>query len=85
MILCLDVGNTQVFGGVFAGDRLISQFRRTSQLRNSSDELGVFFRGVLQENDIDPGLVKKSSSVVWCLTLTTRFGHARKNTSLLIR
>ena len=59
MILCLDVGNTQVFGGVFAGDRLISQFRRTSQLRSSSDELGVFFRGVLRENDIDPGLIQE--------------------------
>ncbi len=59
MILCLDVGNTQVFGGVFAGDRLISQFRRTSQFRSSSDELGVFFRGVLRENDIDPGLIQE--------------------------
>lgn len=54
MILCLDVGNSQVFGGVFDGDDLRVQFRRTSQLHSSSDELGVFFRSVLRENDLDP-------------------------------
>ncbi|HAK51049.1 MAG TPA: type III pantothenate kinase [Gammaproteobacteria bacterium] len=54
MILCLDIGNSQIFGGVFSGDDLKLQFRRTSQLRSSSDELGVFFRAVLRENDIDP-------------------------------
>ena len=54
MILCLDIGNSQIFGGVFTGDKLELQFRRTSQLRSSSDELGVFFRSVLRENDIDP-------------------------------
>ncbi len=54
MLLCLDVGNTQIFGGVFEHDQLRMQFRRTSQLRSSSDELGVFFRTVLRENDIDP-------------------------------
>lgn len=54
MILCLDVGNSQVYGGVFDGDHLVVQFRRTSQLRSSSDELGVFFRSVLRENNVNP-------------------------------
>ena len=63
MILCLDVGNTQVFGGVFNEGQLVTQFRRTSQLRSSSDELGVFFRSVLRENDIDPSDV---SDIVIC-------------------
>ena len=54
MILCLDVGNTQVYGGVFQGEKLVAQFRRTSELRSSSDELGVFFRTVLRENGVDP-------------------------------
>ncbi|MCB1694373.1 MAG: type III pantothenate kinase [Pseudomonadales bacterium] len=54
MILCLDVGNTQIYGGLFVDERLKFQFRRTSQLRSSSDELGVFFRSVLRENGIDP-------------------------------
>lgn len=54
MILSLDVGNTTIHGGVFAGDKLLMQFRRTSEFRASSDELGIFLRGVLRENSIDP-------------------------------
>lgn len=54
MLLCLDVGNSQIFGGLFDHEELKVQFRRTSQLRSSSDELGVFFRSVLRENDVQP-------------------------------
>ncbi len=59
MILCLDVGNTQVYGGVFNEGVLIAQFRRTSQLHSSSDELGVFFRSVLRENGVDPTTIRE--------------------------
>lgn len=54
MDLCLDVGNSQIFGGLFDGNELKVSFRRTSQLRSSSDEFGVFFRSVLRENGVDP-------------------------------
>lgn len=57
MILCLDVGNSQIYGGVFEGDALQVQFRRTSLLRSSSDEFGVFFRSVLRENGVEPDLI----------------------------
>ncbi|HVK61036.1 MAG TPA: type III pantothenate kinase [Bdellovibrionales bacterium] len=58
MILSLDVGNTTIHGGVFeeAADgnhQLKMQFRRTSEFRASSDELGIFLRSVLRENGID--------------------------------
>ena len=59
MDLCLDVGNSQIFGGVFDGDTLEVRFRRTSQLRSSSDELGVFFRSVLRENGVDPERISR--------------------------
>ncbi len=59
MILCLDVGNTQIHGGVFDGDKLKMQFRRTSEFRASSDELGMFLRGVLRENEMDPDAIKQ--------------------------
>jgi type III pantothenate kinase len=61
MLLCLDVGNTQVFGGVYDGPRLRTTFRRTSGSRASSDEFGVFFRSVLRENDVDPGEIEMAS------------------------
>ena len=53
MILCLDVGNTQIHGGVFKGEELIVQFRKTSRLQFSSDEFGIFLRTVLRENKVD--------------------------------
>jgi type III pantothenate kinase len=54
MILCLDVGNSQLYGGVFSGDQLVMQFRRSTASRGSSDELGLFLRAVLRENAVDP-------------------------------
>ena len=59
MLLALDVGNTQIHGGVFAGDTLRVQFRKTTHPIGSSDEFGVFLRAVLRENQIDPAAVKR--------------------------
>ena len=50
MVLCLHVGNTQVYGGVFDGDRLRLQFRKISQRRASADEFGIFLLNVLAAN-----------------------------------
>ena len=54
MLLCIDVGNSQIFGGVYDGEELRATFRRTSNVRASSDEFGTFFRTVLRENGVDP-------------------------------
>lgn len=54
MILCLDVGNSQLYCGVYDDENLVCQFRRTSASRASSDELGVFLLAALRENGIDP-------------------------------
>jgi type III pantothenate kinase len=59
MILSLDVGNTTIHGGLFDGDQLKFQFRRTSDTHASSDELGVFLRSVLRENGADPSEIKQ--------------------------
>jgi type III pantothenate kinase len=61
MLLCLDVGNTQLYGGVYADEELKITFRRTSNGRASSDEFGTFFRTVLRENGIDPALVANAA------------------------
>lgn len=58
MIICLDVGNTQIHGGVFIKDELVVQFRKTSHLQFSSDELGLFLKSILKENDLDPSEAK---------------------------
>lgn len=54
MILCLDVGNSQIYGGVFNEDMIQVRFRYNSNLGSTSDQLGVFLRSVLRENEIDP-------------------------------
>ncbi|SDR67228.1 type III pantothenate kinase [Opitutus sp. GAS368] len=63
MLLCLDVGNTQIHGGVFDGDTLLVQFRKSTSPLGTTDELGIFFTAVLRENGIDP---RKVTSVAIC-------------------
>lgn len=59
MILCLDVGNSQIFGGVFQDNDLIFNFRANSQQGTSSDQIGVFLKSVLRENHIDSNKIQK--------------------------
>lgn len=62
MLLCLDIGNSQIYGGVYDGDAgLKMSFRRTSAIRASSDEYGTFFRTVLRENGIDPAAINMAA------------------------
>jgi type III pantothenate kinase len=59
MLFCLDAGNSQIYGGVYAGEELRFTFRRTSSARASSDESGIFFRSVLRENGVDPSAITR--------------------------
>ncbi len=61
MLLCLDIGNSQLHGGVFDGDTLRIQFRKTTHPLGSSDEFGVFFASVLRENGVDPAQIKQTA------------------------
>jgi type III pantothenate kinase len=57
MILALDIGNSQIHGGVFDGEELKFQFRKSTHSGMSSDEFGTFLRVVLRENGMDPGAI----------------------------
>jgi type III pantothenate kinase len=65
MILCLDVGNTTIHAGVYAmaesskAPKLLTQFRRTSEFRASSDEIGLFLLSALRENGVKPESISK--------------------------
>lgn len=78
MILCLDVGNTQIYGGVFDEGRIRLRFRRNSRTGASSDEIGVFLRSVLRENDIEPKSVKQ---IAIC-TVVPEVLHSLRNACL---
>lgn len=75
MILCLDIGNSQIYGGVFDKDQLLFQFRRSSKSASSSDEIGVFLRSVLRENDIEPDSI---TNIAIC-TVVPEVLHSLKN------
>jgi type III pantothenate kinase len=59
MILCLDVGNSQIFGGVFENNKIRLKFRKISTLGASSDEYGLFLKSVLRENGLEPKQISK--------------------------
>ena len=58
MILALDIGNSQIFCGVFDREELKVQVRYASKAQISSDEFGVFLRGALRENGVDPDSIR---------------------------
>jgi type III pantothenate kinase len=78
MLLCLDVGNTQIHGGVYEGDSLRCQFRKSTQPLDSSDELGTFFLAVLRENGVDPRAITR---VALCSVVPAGL-HSLRNASL---
>lgn len=49
MMLCMDVGNSHIYGGVMLNGEIVSRFRLTSKV-STSDEYGVFLKQVLREN-----------------------------------
>lgn len=74
MKLCLDVGNTHIFGGLFQNNELQFQFRYPSTMPSTSDQLGLFFKDVLRENNAKLDAIKNISicSVVPSLNYTIR-------------
>jgi len=63
MLLCLDVGNTHILGGVFDKDHLVTRFRYATHLIGTADQLGIFLINILEANQIDP---KKLSATAIC-------------------
>ena len=53
MILCFDIGNTDIYGGVCRGRELLVEFRKSSHHQMSADEFGVFVLQILQSKGFD--------------------------------
>ncbi len=66
MLLCLDVGNTHILGGVFDNDELIARFRYATHLIGTADQFGIFLLNILQAKKIAPEQITATavSSVV---------------------
>lgn len=63
MLLCLDVGNSHIYGGIFKNTELSYQFRYPSKAGCTSDELGIFLKTYLREMLIDP---KEITQIAYC-------------------
>jgi len=52
MIICLDVGNTHIYGGMLIGDKIKLRFRYPSASPCTSDTFGIFLKEVLIKNGL---------------------------------
>jgi type III pantothenate kinase len=61
MLMCLDVGNTHIVGGLFDGRQLKFRFRYATSQIGTADQFGLFLRGVLQTHDIEVGQIEAAA------------------------
>ena len=61
MILCLDVGNTHIFGGLFEESVLKLSFRYPSKSMVTSDQFGLFLKAFLREHEISASTIQAIS------------------------
>lgn len=57
MILCIDIGNTNIKYGVFDCERLVASFRVASKRSSTADEYGVIVRDLLLSASIDREMI----------------------------
>ncbi len=57
MMLCLDIGNTHIYGGLLDQKEICLRFRFPSAQSCTSDTLGIFLKDVIRENQFDPASV----------------------------
>ena len=57
MLLVADVGNTETTLGLFAGDRLLAQWRVMTEIPRTRDEFALLLAGLLQRVEVAPSRV----------------------------
>lgn len=78
MLLAVDIGNSQTVVGILEGKKIVTQWRLTSQLTRTADEIGLQMRALLSDAGISPAGIRRMAmaSVVPALTPEfCRFGE----------
>ena len=70
MIICIDVGNTNIKYAIFDGDTLKFSFRVATDLKRTSDEYGSQLIGMLEFNGLR-ATSRAASFLPSCLPLIT--------------
>ena len=63
MLLCIDIGNTNTVLATFDRDKLVHNWRVKTDARNTADELGLMFRGLLAGDAVEITGVAACSTV----------------------
>ncbi|MBV9281865.1 MAG: type III pantothenate kinase [Chloroflexi bacterium] len=58
MLLAIDVGNTNIVAGVFAGDSLVTLWRLTTETRRTGDEYALLLSGLFRLAGLDVARVQ---------------------------
>lgn len=58
-MLCIDIGNTHIYAGIFDGKTITHRFRINSKQGWSSDQFGVFLRSYFREHELDWRSIRK--------------------------
>lgn len=80
MLLAIDIGNSQTVVGLFQGEILVRQWRLTSQLHRTADELGIQIRTLFRDADLDPEAVTRMAVASVVPPLTPEFRRAGEET-----
>ena len=72
MLLCLDIGNSHLYGGIFENEQLMFQFRYPSKVGCTSDELGIFLKNYLREMGLAPSCIKYAA----CCSVVPSFDYS---------
>jgi type III pantothenate kinase len=77
LLLCIDIGNTNTVLATFEGDKIVHSWRVKTDARNTADELGLMFRGLLLGDNVEITGVAACSTVPAALrslrTMLTRY------------
>jgi type III pantothenate kinase len=58
MYLCIDIGNTEIYGGFCDNNIFTHSFRASSKAEWSADQLGMFIKAYCREHAINPDLIE---------------------------
>ena len=63
MIICLEIGNTNIYAGVFDNNEIILKFRYPSKTPFTADTFGIFLKDVLLKNGLNDTQIQ---SIILC-------------------
>jgi len=80
VLLCIDIGNTNTVLATFEGDKIVHSWRVKTDARDTADELGLMYRGLLASDGVELTGVAACSTVPMALRslrsmLRRYYGH----------